>query len=306
MTTLAQLRTFQAVARNNSFSRAADELHLTQPAISAQISALESALKIRLFERIGKTIALTEPGRVALACADDIALRLAQMRRELDDLGELHAGRLQIGASMVVGVYLLPEALAHFKQTYPQVELTVKVEPGRQIVERILRNELDIAIVGEVSRFNDARIAFKPFIQDELIVIAPPDHPLTEAGCVTPLEMAALPFVLPASNSASGESIQEQLKAADISLKSVIELGNTGAVKHAVEAGLGLSIVSRMAVLRELQEGRLCSLRIANLELQRQFCLCWHHERPFSRLTTAFIGFIQAYARTWSETHARM
>ena len=141
---------------------------------------------------------------------------------------------------------------------------------------------------------------------DELIVIAPPDHPLTEAGCVTPLEMAALPFVLPASNSASGESIQEQLKAAGISLKSVIELGNTGAVKHAVEAGLGLSIVSRMAVLRELQEGRLCSLRIANLVLQRQFCLCWHHEKPFSRLTTAFIGFIQAYARTWSETHARM
>jgi len=305
MTTLSQLRTFQMVARHNSFSRAAQELHLTQPAVSAQISALESALRLKLFERSGKTISLTEPGRIALACADDIGHRLTQMRRELDDLGELEAGRLLIGASMVVGVYLLPEVLARFKQAYPQVDLTVKVEPGRQIVDQILHNELDIAIVAEVSHFKDSHIAFKPFIQDELIVIAPPDHPLTEAGCVHPADMTHLPFVLPASTSASGESIQEQLRAAGITLKSVIELGNTGAVKHAVEAGLGLSIVSRMAVLRELEEGRLCSLRIVDLTLNRQFCLCWHHEKPFSRLTTAFISFIQAYAKSWSDVHAQ-
>lgn len=302
MMTLSQLRTFQAVARLNSFSRAAEELFLTQPAISAQIGALESALKLKLFDRLGKKITLTESGRIALACADDIGARLSQMQRELEDIGELNTGRLNIGASMVVGVYLLPEVLARFKQKYPRIELTVKVEPARQIVDRILRNEIDVAIIGEVSRFAVDRIAFKPILHDELIVIAPPHHPLTEAGFISPGDLASMPLVLPARDSASGESIHDQIAAAGIALNSVIELGNTGAVKHAVEAGLGISIVSRLAVLRELQDGRLCSLRISGITLERQIGLCWHHEKPFSRLTTSFIAFIQTYAKERSET----
>ena len=304
MTTLSQLRTFQTVARLNSFSRAAQELHLTQPAVSAQIGALESALRIRLFERNGKTITLTEPGRIALAGAQDIGERLAQMRRELDELGEVLAGRLQIGASMVAGVYFLPEVLARFKDLYPEAELSLKVEPGRQIIDQIQRNELDVALVGEVAGSIDSHVAFKPILQDELIVVAPPDNPLAEAGVIQLDALAELPFVLPESHSASGESIYDQLRAAGITLKSVIELGNTGAVKHAVMAGLGLSIISHMAVVRELEEGKLCSLRIADLALHRQFGLSWNHEKPFSRLTSAFIGFVQTYAKTWSESHA--
>jgi DNA-binding transcriptional LysR family regulator len=304
MTTLSQLRTFQTVARLNSFSRAAQELHLTQPAVSAQIGALESALRIRLFERNGKTITLTEPGRIALAGAQDIGERLAQMRRELDELGEVLAGRLQIGASMVAGVYFLPEVLARFKDLYPEAELSLKVEPGRQIIDQIQRNELDVALVGEVAGSTDSHVAFKPILQDELIVVAPPDNPLAEAGVIQLDALAELPFVLPESHSASGESIYDQLRAAGITLKSVIELGNTGAVKHAVMAGLGLSIISHMAVVRELEEGKLCSLRIADLALHRQFGLSWNHEKPFSRLTSAFIGFVQTYAKTWSESHA--
>lgn len=275
-------------------------MFLTQPAISAQIAALEVSLKIKLFDRMGKKITLTESGHIALACAEDIGARLRQMQRELEDIGELNTGRLTIGASMVVGVYLLPEVLARFKQQYPRIELTVKVEPARQIVDRILRNEIDVAIIGEVARFAIDRIAFKPILQDELIVIAPPHHPLTEAGFISPGELAGMPFVLPARDSASGESIHDQIAAAGITLNSVIELGNTGAVKHAVEAGLGISIVSRLAVLRELQDGRLCSLRISGVTLERQIGLCWHHEKPFSRLTTAFISFIQTYAKARS------
>ncbi len=304
MTTLSQLRTFQTVARLNSFSRAAQELHLTQPAVSAQIGALESALRIRLFERNGKTITLTEPGRIALAGAQDIGERLAQMRRELDELGEVLAGRLQIGASMVAGVYFLPKVLAGFRDLYPEAELSLKVAPGRQIIDQIQRNELDVALVGEVAGSIDSHVAFKPILQDELIVVAPPDHPLAEAGVIQLDALAELPFVLPESHSASGESIYDQLRAAGITLRSVIELGITGAVKHAVMAGLGLSIISHMAVVRELEEGKLCSLRIADLALHRQFGLTWNHEKPFSRLTSAFIGFVQTYAKTWSESHA--
>lgn len=297
MMTLSQLRTFQTVARLNSFSRAAEELHLTQPAVSAQIVALENALKIKLFERMGRKIALTESGRVALSCAVDIHLRVGQMQRELEDLGELNTGSLHIGASLVVGVYLLPEILARFKEKYPRVELVVRVDPARHVINMILRNELDLGIIGEGAPVTDERIAFKPILRDDLIVIVPNNHPLAEAGSISPAQLETLPFVLPTKDSASSESILEQISAAGITLHSMLELGNVGAVKRAVEAGLGVSIVSRFAVLRELQEGRLKRLRISGVKLERQLSLCWHNGKPFSRLTTTFIHFIQEHMK---------
>ena len=298
MMTLSQLRTFQVVARLNSFSRAAEELHLTQPAISSQIVALENSLKIKLFDRMGKKIALTEQGCVVLSCAEDIDFRLSQMKRELADLGELSAGTLHIGASLLVGVYLMPEILARFKEKYPQVKLVVSVESARQIIDMTLRNDLDIAVIGEGSPLTDERIAVKPILNDELVLIVPPGHPLAGAVNITPAEVEREAFLLPARDSACSESILEQLSAAGISLHSALEFGNTGAVKRAVEAGLGVSIVSRYAVIRELEDGRLKCLRISGMTLDRQLLLCWHHGKRFSNLTTAFVQFVQKYMNT--------
>lgn len=295
MMTLAQLRTFRTVARLNNFSRAAEELHLTQPAISAQVVALEESLKTRLFERMGKRIAITEQGRAVLAAAEDIANRIEQMQREIDDLGTAAGGHLRMGASLVVGVYLLPELLAQFKTRFPRVELTVRIDPARQIIDMVLRNELDLAIIGEGSRLEDERIAIKPLLRDELIVIVPANHALANVGVVSLAELAEMPFVLPARDSASAESMLEQLRAEGISLKSVLELGNVGAVKHAVEAGLGVSIVSRYAVQHELVDGRLRSLRLEGMRLERDLSLCWHHEKPFSKTTTAFVRFLSQH-----------
>ncbi len=300
MMTLSQLRTFQTVARLNSFSRAAEELHLTQPAVSTQVSALETALKVKLFERMGKKIVLTEPGQVVLSCAEDIHLRIGRMQREMEDLGALNAGHLHVGASLLVGVYLLPEMLVRFQQKYPGVELAVRVEPARQIVDLVLRNELDVGIIGEGTPVTDERLAVKPILRDELIVIVPPKHPLAEAGSISSSELSGLPFVLPAKDSASGHNIHEQITAEGITLHSVMELGNVGAVKRAVEAGMGVSIVSRYAVLRELQDGHLKSLKVTGVTFERQLSLVWHHGKPFSKLTTAFINFVQKQMKALS------
>ena len=300
MMTLSQLRTFRAVARLNSFSRAAEELHLTQPAVSAQIVALENTLKIKLFDRMGKKIALTEPGSAVLACAEDISLRVSQMQRELEDLGELNAGTLHIGASMLVGVYLMPQMLARFRDRYPLVKLVVSVDPARHVIDMTLRNELDIGIVGEGVPVTDERIAIKPVLNDELVVIVPPGHPLAGQVSISATELEGEAFVMPAKDSAHSESIFEHISAAGIKLNSVMEFGNTGAVKRAVEAGLGISIVSRFAVTRELQDGRLKCLRVSGVKLDRQLLLCWHHGKRFSKLTSAFIQFVQKYM---SELH---
>jgi len=292
MMTLGQLHTFQTVARLNSFSRAAEELHLSQPAVSAQVVALEAALKVQLFDRIGKKIALAEAGQVVLRAAEELLNRVAELERELADLRELKSGTLTIGASQVVGVYLLPELLGRFKLKCPLIDLTMRVESARRIIDMLLGSELDVAIIGEGPLITDERIAVKPILNDEMILIVPGHHILAQRKSIQATHLKEMPFLLPRKDSASSTSILEQLAAKDVVLHSVMELGNVGAVKRAVEAGLGISIVSRYAVMHELADGRLKSVNITGMKLARQISLCWHHGKRFSRPTAAFIDFL--------------
>jgi DNA-binding transcriptional LysR family regulator len=292
MMTLAQLRTFCTVARLNSFSRAAEKLHLTQPAVSAQVVALEDHLKVKLFDRVGKKISLSESGRVVLEAAEAILDRVAALDSELADLRELKTGRVAIGASQVVGGYLLPELLAHFRSQFPGIRLDVRVEPAKRIIEMLVEGEAYIGLIEEGSPIRDERIAVKPVLRDELVLIVPANHVFAQMKSVPPASLRQMPFVLPRRDSASSESLMEQLSAAGISPDSVMELGNIGAVKRAVEAGLGISIVSRLAVAHELEDGRLRTVRLRGLKLERQISMCWHHGRPFSKATEAFIGVV--------------
>jgi len=292
MMTLAQLRTFCTVARLNSFSRAAEKLHLTQPAVSAQVVALEDALKVKLFDRVGKKVSLSESGRTALAAAEEILERVSRLDQELADLRELKAGRVVIGASQVVGVYLLPELLARFRGQYPGIEIGVRVETAKRVIDMLVEGVLDVALVGEGSPIREERIAVKPILRDELVLIVPSNHVFAQMKSVPPESLRQMPFVLPRRDSASSESLMEQLAAAGIAPDSVMELGNIGAVKRAVEAGLGISIVSRIAVAHELEDGRLRPVKLRGLKLERQISICWHHGKPFSKATEAFIGFV--------------
>ena len=290
--TLAQLRTFCAVARLNSFSKAAEKLHLTQPAVSAQVVALEEVLEVKVFDRMGKKIALSEAGRVTLVAAEEILERVSRLERELGDLRQLKSAHLSIGASQVVGVYLLPEMLAAFHAEYPGIEPDVRVESARHVVDLLLSGEIDVGLIGEGLHLTDERIAVKPVARDELVLIVPPGHVFTQMKSVPPSNLTQMPFLLPRRDSSSSESLLEQLATVGIRPQSLMELGNVGAVKRAVEAGLGVSIVSRMAVAHELADGRLTSVRLTGLNLERQIALCWHHARPFSRAAEAFIGFV--------------
>lgn len=292
MLTLAQLRTFQTVARLNSFSRAASELHLTQPAVSAQICALEKAVGVRLFDRIGRRIVLTAAGRALLGAADDILARLVNLQKELRDLGELKVGHLRIGASQMVGVYLLPELLAGFRRLYPAIALAIRVESADRIAALVAGDELDVGLIGEGVPFVDDRLNRRPILRDELVVIVPTGHMFTQVASIPPRSLAQMPFLLPRLDSASSRTLIEQLSAEGITLNSVLELGNVGAVKRAVEAGLGISIVSRCAVQHELADGRLRSVRIAGLDLERQISLCWLRGRPPSVSCAAFMEHV--------------
>jgi DNA-binding transcriptional LysR family regulator len=298
MVTLAQLRTFRIVARLNSFSRAAEELHITQPAVSAQIVALEDVLQVKLFDRVGKKFKLSAAGDVVLQAADEVLERLSGMHIELQDLQQLRSGDLTIGASQVAGVYLLPELLAEFQEHHPGIQISVRIELARRVLDMLLEGDIDCALVGEGAAVSDSRIAIKPVALDELVLIVPCNHIFAELRKVSATSLSQMTLLLPRRDSASSECTLERLAAVGIQPKSVMELGNVGAVKRAVEAGLGISIVSRIAVSHELADGRLKSVALGDLDMVRQISLCWLHDRRFSKATEAFV----AYVHRWRES----
>ena len=296
MLTLAQLRTFTTVAHLNSFSRAAEVLHLTQPAVSAQVQALEEALKVQLFDRNGKQISLSGAGQVVLEAAEEIATRLARMEHELADLRHARAGHLTVGASQSVGSYLLPDLLAAFSKEYPGIEISVRIELVRRAIDMLVDGDVDCALIAEGVRISDKRIATKPIVEDELVLIVPNGHMFAQLPRVPLAQLSRIPLLLPQRGSASSEHVLDQLEIEGVRPESVMELGNISAVKRAVEAGLGVSIVSRMAVSQELKSGLLSSVALGQHKLVRQISLCWHHGRPLSKAAEAFIGFLNRRA----------
>ena len=290
--TLEQLRTFRVIARLGSFTQAAAALNLTQPAVSSQIGALETALSVKLFDRLGKRIALTPEGRIVLNAAADILHRVDEMRGALADLEGLRTGRLRVGASLVVGVYLLPEIVGRFKKHYPHIDVGLRIERAHRIIDLIMGNELDIGLVGEGSPVTDERLVLRPLMRDELVVITPPRHRLAGHGAIGPGELSREPFIIPARDFATSEVILQRIAAAGLKLPVPLELGNIEAVKKAVEAGLGISIVSRCAVQREIDAGTLKALRVRGVPLNRQFFYCWRKGKEPSNAARAFIDLL--------------
>lgn len=296
MVTLAQLRTFATVARLNNFSRAAEVLHLTQPAVSAQVQALEEALKVQLFDRNGKKVSLSGSGRIVLDAAEELAARLAKMDHDLAQLRQAVADHLVVGASHVIGSYLLPGLLGAFKKECPGIEVGVRIESTRRIIEMLAAGETDCALIAEGVATTDKHIAVKPIIEDELVLIVPRGHVFTQLAHVQLAHLVKTPLLIPQRGSASSEYVLHLLALEGIEPELVLELGNISAVKRAVEAGLGISIVSRLAVSNELESGRLKTVPIGEHKLVRQLSLCWHHDRPISRPAEAFIRFLNLRA----------
>jgi DNA-binding transcriptional LysR family regulator len=218
------------------------------------------------------------------------------LTRELRDLAELKAGALRIGASQVVGVYLLPEILTIFRRLYPTIDLTVRVETASRVLDMLAGDELDIGLIGEGVPAMDDRICRRQIRRDELLVIVPKGHIFAEMPSVPAASLAQMTFLLPRLDSASSRTLIDQLATEGIRLQSVLELGNVGAVKRAVESGLGISVVSRCAVLHELADGRLVAVRITGLDLERQIALCWSRQRVPSACCATFMDLV---TRAW-------
>lgn len=284
------LRVFTAVAESRSFSRAAELLFLSQPAVSKAVRELEQQVGLALLDRSARPVALTEAGAVLLEHARQMFADERAAERALDQMRDLGAGSLAVGASSTIGIYLLPPAIARFHRRYPRIKLFLDIGNTQQVAEHLRSASLDIAFVeGPVEGEGLDVVPWRP---DELAAIAPPEHPLAGGEPVTLERLLEEPFVLREPGSGTREVIELALRARGAALTVPLELGSTEAIKRAVIAGMGLAIVSVATVTTELATGQLRLIPVPELPLDRQLTRLCIVGRPPSPAVRAFLELL--------------
>jgi DNA-binding transcriptional LysR family regulator len=290
--TVHQLRIFKTVADLGSFTRAAEQLNLSQPGVSHQVRALSDSVGAPLFEQIGRAIHPTETGRLLYEHAVLILSGFEAAGRAIDELQGLKRGLLRLVGDTTVGIYVLPDVLGAFREEHPGVELQLDVGNRRHAYERLLANEADFAVVGRIWLRPEVPMVVRPFLPNELIAIAAPGHPLAGARRVTLARLADEPFIHREPGSGTRETVEEALARTGRPVHVAMELASNGAIKRAVARGLGVAILSRHAVSLELRLGVVVELRIAGFPLHRQWHLVYPRDRRFGPVGEAFLSFV--------------
>lgn len=272
-----RLRVFRAVAEQMSFRKAAEVLHLSQPAVSQQIRALEEEAGTRLFDRgagegHGTQIALTEAGSVLLRYAKTAATTMEEARRALAALQHDVAGELRLGASTTVAQYVLPRILGAFLRQYPQVDMSLMSGNTERIVEAVAEEQVALGIIeGPAMR---REVKTERMIRDEMVLIVNPNHAWAQASAISPGELSKMPMLLRERGSGSRRVVERALKQAGLPLRSLrvaMELDSTEAIISGVESDLGVGFVSRFAIGKAQRLGTVRLVRVKGLEIVRDF-----------------------------------
>lgn len=291
--TLRQLQVFESAARHLSFSRAAKELHLSQPGVSMQIKQLEAALGRPLFDHLGKKAFLTETGREVLRVSQAIAQQLVDLEGTLDDLRGLKQGTLTVGVVSTVSYFAI-RLISWFRQEHPEVRITLNVVNRETLLEQLANNEVDLALMGQPPAGHD--LESTPFMENPLVVIAPPSHPLAKEKAISLARIAEEDFVAREPGSGTRSATEVFFQTHGLTLRAAMAMNKNEAIKQSVEAGMGLGVVSRHTVTLELAARRLISLDVEGFPIRRQWHLVHRRNKHFSLAASAFAQFVLTQA----------
>lgn len=290
-----RLRVFYSVATFSSFTKAAEEMFITQPAVTKNIKELESELGIRLFNRISNKITLTEAGRLLLHYTEHVLTLDKKFMFDLGVLKQKFSGDLKLGASTTIGQYVLPPILAKFKMEQPEMELSLLNDNTQRIETALIEKILDLGIVEGNSK--NSQLKYIPFIKDEIVAIAHSSQPLFEKDEITLNEFKEIPLVLRELGSGSLEVITEKLRQKDVKLKDlnvVMHLGSTESIKTFLANSNSIGLISINAVSKEIANGEFKIIDIADFEIVRNFYFIHLHGVP-SGFTEMFIQYALSY-----------
>ena len=291
-----KLKVFCTVAETKSFSKTSEIIHLTQPAVSLQIQALEEKYETKLFDRSSSTVTLTPAGETLYKYAKEILTLYTSAEKAIGKQTGLVKGSLSIGAGSNIGNFILPTLITEFKRIHPKIKIYLLVNNSKRVIELLNAGNIDLGLVeGDVSR---QKMIVKKLLSDELLLIVSPEHHWAKKKEVSISELAKEPFILREPGSGTRQMIEKFLARHDITLhdlKISAILGSTEAIKDAVENGLGISIISRWAVRKENRYGTLHLLSIKEEKMVRDFSLIMKKNSVSSNSLEEFVSFLKAY-----------
>jgi DNA-binding transcriptional LysR family regulator len=290
---LRQVEVFYYVAKFGSFSKAAEALLLTQPTISGHIKALEDSLSLVLFDRLGRGISLTRAGEVLYGYAKRLLSTKTAALQALQELQGGLLGELIIGGSSIPGQYILPTVLGDFKRHYPGITVLLSISDTMATLERIVHGELELGVVG--AHVPHLQVTYQPFVDDELVLAVPPGHPWAAQGSVPLTALPGEPFIQRERGSGSRLVIEQTLKRHGLepaALRITAEMGSTEAIKQGIKAGVGISIISRIALADELRARSLYAVTLQGVAVRRSFYIIRHKVRTLSPLGQTFARFL--------------
>ncbi|MBA4394361.1 MAG: LysR family transcriptional regulator [Desulfobacca sp.] len=288
-----RLEVFVNVYEQKSFSKAGQTLYLAQPTVSEHIRLLEEDLGLALFDRQGKEITPTPAGRLLFQYANQLMALRQDSLRAMKQFRDIGIGDLLIGGSNIPGQYLLPGLLGQFKERFPKIRLKLVIGDSQNIQDKLLEGTIELGLVG--AQVDHRQISCRHLTTDEMVCILPPGLVKGGPGTITAKELFTLPFILREKGSGTRKAMEQAFKKINlevIDLQVVAEMGSNEAIRQAVKAGVGISIISRRAVLEDLEQGRLQELKIKKLPLIRNFYLITLKQRTLSPLAKAFMEFI--------------
>ena len=288
--TLRQLQVFEAIARLGSFTRAAEELFLTQPTVSMQIKKLADSMGLPLFEHVGRNVRLTEAGHELYLSCRRIFETLANLEMKIADLKGIKRGRLRLGV-ITTAEYFAPEVLGGFSNLYPGIEVALKVVNRERIIERINTNEDDLYIMGQAPSDQFDLVAF-PFAPNPLVVMAPRDHPLVGMKQIPLTQIVQEPFILREPGSGIRDATLKVFEQHGLHPHVRMELGSNEAIKHAIVGGLGLSVLSLHTLTLEGPDGPFAILDVEGFPIMRQWYLVHPRGKELSLVAQAFLEYV--------------
>jgi len=288
--TLQQMRLFEAVARHRSITRAADEVHLTQPSVSMQVKTLEDKLGLPLTEKIGKTLHITRAGQVVAAASRDVLDRLGDMQRALEDMHRETAGPLSVSA-VSTAKYFLPQLLGSFKRRYPGVEPRLQITNRETVLKRIADNADDLYIMGRSP--SEGALVVEPFLENIIVFAARPDNPLVGQKNIPLARLVKENIIQREPGSGTRQAIETAFLAAGQKISTHMEFDDTEAIKQGVISGLGIAYLSLHSLRLERAAGELEVLDVEGFPLRRRWYAAHQQGKRLSSAAQSFLDFLQ-------------
>jgi DNA-binding transcriptional LysR family regulator len=290
---LRRLEVFCKVYELKSFSRAGKACLLSQPTVSEHIRHLETHLDVRLFDRLGREVVPTRAGEILY----NYARRMLNLKREASQTLERYRGKmsgdLELGGSTIPGQYILPSLIGRFREKFPNIFTKLVIADTMKITNLVLDGGLELGVVG--AKIKNNKLQFEKLYDDELVLAVSPDHHWAKRSAIRLEELSDAPFIMREQGSGTRMTMLEILEQAGLDpqeFKAVAEMGSTDAIRQAIKARVGVSILSRRAIADELQFNRLCQIPVQGLSLTRHFYLVTHNKRSRSPIGEAFVEFL--------------